>query len=120
MAMQDNNRVAWTYTTNDNEAFRISAKACYVLDVTDGAKYGGTAAAGSMRALPSSFRPRRVACVNTASGVTRWVIAYTTAAAIWTTVGTSITLNLNGADVAFLSSADRRDERYGRSTKQQS
>jgi hypothetical protein len=118
MPMQDNNRIAWTYTTNDNEAFRTSAKEVYVNDVVDGAKYGGAAAAGSVRPLPASFRTRKVVCVD-AAGASRAVVAYTTAAAIWTTPGTTVTLNKNGADVVFTATGDHVSERYGRSTKQQ-
>lgn len=118
MAMQDNNRIAWTYTTNDGEAFRTSAKQVYVQDVTDGAKYGGSAALGSVRALPASFKTRKVVCVD-ADGASRAVVAYTTTATIWTTPGTIVTLNKNGADVAFTATGDHISERYGRSTKQQ-
>lgn len=119
MAMQDGNRIAWRYTTDDGEQFRTSAKAVYVTDVTDGAKYGGAAAAGSMRPLPASFRPRKVRMVD-AAGATRDVVAYSTTATIWTTPGTTLTLNKNGADVEFTASSDHVNERYGRATKQQS
>jgi hypothetical protein len=113
----DNNRVAWTYTTNDSEAFRTSAKAVYVTG-GDAAKFGGSAAAGSVRALPSSFRTRKAIVVDSA-GASRTVVCYDTACALWTTPGTTVTLDKNGVDTTFTSSGDLVTERYGRSTKQQ-
>jgi len=115
----DNNRVAWTYTTHDGEDFRVSAKAVYVLDGTDGAKYGGSAASANLRPLPTSFRMRQVKCTD-AAGATRAVVAYEETATIWTTAGTQLTLNKNGVDTTFETSSDLIPERYGRQTKQQS
>jgi hypothetical protein len=115
----DNNRIAWTYTTNDAEAFRTSAKYVYVGTGDDAAKFGGSAAAASMRALPASFRTRKALVVD-AAGATRAVVVYETDAALWTTPGTTVTLNKNGVDTVFTSSGDLKPERYGRSTKQQS
>lgn len=113
----DNNRVAWTYTTNDSEAFRTSAKAVYV-GGGDAAKFGGSAAAGSMRALPASFKTRKAVVVD-AAGATRAVVVYDTEAALWTTPGTTVTLDKNGVDTVFTSDGNLQAERYGRSTKQQ-
>lgn len=113
-----NNRVAWTYTTGDAEAFRTSAKAVYVLG-GDAAKFGGEAASPAMRALPASFKTRKVICVDAVSGASRAVVAYDTACDIWTTPGTTVTLNLLGTDTVFTATSDHVSERYGRSTKQQ-
>lgn len=107
------NRVSWTYTDDDGNDWSIAAKGVYVLDVTDGAKYGGSAAGAAVAPIPGNFRPRRVACAD-ASGNVRYVIAYETTAAIWTTPGTSLTLNYFGNDVAFTTSARRRGERINR------
>jgi hypothetical protein len=115
----DNNRVAWTYTTADGEAFRTSAKAVYVLGA-DAAKFGGSAAAASMRPLPASVRTRKVIMVDPVSGASRAVVAYETTATIWTTPGTTLTLNKNGTDTVFDATTDQVSERYGRATKQQS
>ncbi len=114
----DGNRVAWTYTTTDGETFRTSAKNVYVNDVTDGAKFGGSAAAGSVRPLPASFKTRKVVCVD-ATGVSRAVVAYDTTCALWATPGTTVTLNKNGVDTVFTATTDHISERYGRATKQQ-
>src|SRR5512144_3243734 len=94
------NRVAWTYTDDQGNDYAISAKAAYVLDPTDGAKYGGSAAAASVKALPSNFKPRRVQVVD-ASGNQRWMVAYELTSTIWTTAGTALTINYFGSDVAF-------------------
>lgn len=110
MPRQSGNRVAWTYTDDDGTDWAISAKANEVLDATDGAKYGGSAAGAALQNLPGNMRPRRVCCVD-ASGNQRYKIAYEVTAAIWTTPGTTLTLNYFGADVAFASTKRRRAER---------
>ena len=114
----DNNRVGWGYVTNDAETFRTSAKAVYVLG-GDAAKFGGAAALGSVRSLPSSFKVRRAVVVD-AAGTSRAVVCYTTSATLWTTPGTTVTLDKNGVDTVFTSDGTLYNERYGRSTKQQS
>ncbi len=48
----DNNRCAWQYTDKNDTDYAISAKAVYVLDGTDGAKYGGQAAPSTVRRIP--------------------------------------------------------------------
>lgn len=117
--MQDGNRIVWTYTDEDGTAWNIAAKKVYVTDVTDGAKYGGSAGDEDQPQLPGNFRPRRVKCV--ASGHDdRWVIAYTNAATIWTTPGTTLTLNANGADVAYTTTKYKRGERANRAGTQES
>lgn len=110
MARQSGNRVAWTYTDDGGNDWAISAKGNLVLDPTDGAKYGGSAAAASVAQIPGNFKPRRVCCVD-ASGNQRYVIAYDTTCALWATPGTSVTLNYFGADVAFTATNRRRGEK---------
>lgn len=113
MAKQSGNRVAWTYTDDDGNDWAISAKNAYVLDPTDGAKYGGSAAGASLQNLPGNMRPRRVCCVD-ASGNQRYVVAYEATATIWTTPGTALSLNYFGNDVAFTTTARRRGERVNK------
>lgn len=110
MAKQSGNRVAWTYTDDQGNDWAISAKGAYVLDPTDGAKYGGSAASASVAPIPGNFRPRRVCCVD-ASGNQRYVIAYETTATIWSTPGTSLSLNYFGTDTAFTTTVRTRGER---------
>lgn len=107
------NRVAWTYTDDQGNDYAISAKAAYVLDPTDGAKYGGAAAGASVKALPSNFKPRRVQVVD-ASGNQRWMVAYELTSTIWTTPGTALTINYFGSDVAFTTTDHTRGEKKPR------
>jgi len=92
----DNNRVAWTYTDDKGNDWRVSAKAVYVNDVTDGTKYGGSAAAASVARLPKGYQMRKV--YATCGGKLLAIPAYEVTAAIWTTAGTTLTRNLNGTD----------------------
>jgi len=112
----DNNRVGWVYTDDYDLDFCVSAKDVYVNDPTDGAKYGGSAQTGVEPAKPRQLRMRRVRC--TASGhKDKWVVAYEVTATIWTTPGTTLTLDSNGVDVAFTAAREKRAERYGNATR---
>ena len=111
--VQSNDRVEWTYTSSEPTPvqYSISAKDVYVNHVTDGAKYGGTAGDGTKSPMPKNLLPRRVKCKS--SGLPdKWVIAYTTVATIWTTPDTSLTLNNNGVDATYTTTADRRAEKW--------
>lgn len=115
----DNNRVAWTYTTDRSVAYRVSAKAVYVLDGTDGPKYGGSAAAATVPKLPKGFRMRAVAC--TSSGKPdKYIQCYTSAADLYTTPGTSVTRDVNGVDAAYVAANRARAEKEPRDTTRQS
>lgn len=113
----DNNRVAWTYTDDKNRAWRVSAKAVYVNDVTDGAKYGGSAAASSVQRIPKELKMRKVKCTS-AGKPDKWMVAYETDAAIWTTPGTVLTLDTNGVDAVFEASETTRGEKRRDTTTQ--
>jgi hypothetical protein len=114
----DNNRVAWTYTTDRGTAYRVSAKAVYVLDGTDGTKYGGSAAASTVPKLPKGFRMRAIAC--TSSGhPDKYIPCYTTAAMLYTIPGTSVTRDVNGIDAAYLAADRARAEHEPRDTTRQ-
>jgi len=106
----DNNRVAWTYTDDKNRDWRVSAKAVYVLDVTDGAKYGGSAAASSVQRIPKELKMRRVKCTSNGKP-DKWMVAYEPAATIYTTPGTTLTLDTNGIDAIFDASDTTRGEK---------
>jgi len=116
MAMQDNNRVGWRYTADNARTYCVSAKAVYVLDATDGAKYGGQAASGTDPVKPRQMRMRAVRC-TCAGHPDRWVPAYTSTATIWTTAGTTLVLNCNGADETYEATVDHRSEHYGHATR---
>lgn len=111
------NRVAWTYTDNNSETYRVSAKDVYVNDVTDGAKYGGTAAAASLKAKPKGLRMRGV-YATTAAGDTILITCYTAAATAFATPGTTLTRNVNGVDVEATTTAMQLPERSGKQCKQ--
>lgn len=106
----NNNRVGWGYVSDDGNTYAISAKAVYVQDVTDGAKYGGSLAGASDLRIPLDMKPRKVKCVA-ASNPDKWVVVYATTAALWTTAGTQITLDANGVDVTYAATAIRRGEK---------
>lgn len=116
MATADNRRVDWTYVDDNGQNWAISAKSSMVLGA-DGAVLGGGASGASsdMYPMPSYLKPRKVKCVDTAtSKIIRWVTCYESSATLYTTSGTSITLDVDGADVAFTSTKFKRGERYGR------
>lgn len=113
----DNNRVAWTYTDKKSTAYAISAKAVYVLDGTDGVKYGGSAASASNRRIPLDLKPRRVKCTSDGKP-DKWVIAYSTAATIYTTPGTTLTLDCNGVDTVYTTTDVIREEKWRDTTRQ--
>lgn len=106
-----NNRCVWTYTDENGDDWAVGAKTVYVQDVTDGVKFGGSAPAASVPAIPKQLRMRAVKCI--ADGVAaKWVPVYETTAALWTTPGTTVTLNNLGVDVSYASTKGKRPERY--------
>jgi hypothetical protein len=115
---QNRNAVAWTYTDGSSQDWRVSARAVYVLDITDGAKYGGEAAASNVQGKPKGLRMRAVYC--TSGGVKTLIPCYDTACDLWTTPGTSVVRNLNGVDATFTSTKDKREEKGGRQCLQSS
>lgn len=112
----DNNRVAWTYTDDESQDWAISAKAVYVLDGTDGSKYGGAAATASDRRIPADIKPRKVK-MSASGQPDKYVIAYDSAATIWTTPGTTLTLCVNGVDVVYTAQKQKRRERTRDTTR---
>jgi hypothetical protein len=106
----DNNRVVWTYVDDDGTNHAVSAKAVYVLDGTDGAKYGGSAPAASVAAKPNQLKMRAVKCVS-AGAPAIWLTVYTTGCDLWATPGTTVTRNLNGVDTVYTSTKGRRGEK---------
>jgi hypothetical protein len=113
--MAVNTRVLWTYTTNDSTDYAVAAKSVYV-EGLDTAKYGGSECVTALPNLPNGFRPRAVKCRGT-DAKTRWVTAYEVTATLWTTPGTTITLNSNGVDIVFTATASTRGERLERQGK---
>jgi hypothetical protein len=115
----DNNRVAWGYTDDAGNTWRVSAKAVYVLDGTDGAKYGGSAAAATVAKIPKGLRMRAVACTSS-THPDKYIVCYTTAASLFSTPGTTVVRDLNGVDTTYVAANRRRGEREPRDTTRQS
>jgi hypothetical protein len=105
----DNNRCVWTYVDDNAASYAVSAKAVYVLDGTDGAKYGGSAPAATVPAKPKQLRMRAVKCIS-AGHPAIWVPVYAVGATLWTTAGTTIVRDLNGVDVTYTSGRGHRAE----------
>lgn len=115
--VQDNNRIAWKYTDKNNVVYAVSAKKVYVEHVTDGTKYGGGAAEASNRRIPKDLKPRRVKCISSGKP-DKWMIAYETDATIYTTPGTTLTLNVNGVDATYTTTQTVREEKWRDTTRQ--
>jgi hypothetical protein len=111
-----NAKTLWTYTTQFAVEYAIAGKTAYV-GGADTAKFGGAAATVSLKSIPNGFRPRRVKCVAP-DGTARWIIAYKEDATIWTTVGTTVTLNMGGVDTVFTSTDQTIGERAERKGKE--
>src|SRR5512143_2412454 len=88
MAILSLNRIAWTYTSDDGNSYRVAAQKA----VTDQAKLGGVAGAGVLVPLPFVYRMRRITVRNAAQNFSRVVHVYATDAAILT-AGQTVNLN---------------------------
>ena len=108
--MADNNRVVWQYTDDSGADWAVSAKEVYVLDATDGAKYGGESPAATVPQKPRQLRMRAVKCISSGHPAI-WLTVYDTACALWATPGTEVVRDLNGVDVTYTSTKGRRGEK---------
>jgi hypothetical protein len=97
MAALSTNRIAWTYTDDQGNAWRVAAQKA----LTDQGVLGGSAAASTVPQRPNDFKMRR-ATVSNAAGQSRVVVVYDTSATI-ITAGTSINVNFLENSVAFTS-----------------
>jgi ribose 5-phosphate isomerase len=95
------NKRAWTYTDDLGRDWRRAASGDIVTQVNGGAAVivGGATAAGTVLKMPSWIKPR-VALVSSATGARARVVAYENGAPILT-VGATIELEVDGADVSF-------------------
>jgi hypothetical protein len=93
MAVLSSNRIAWTYTDDDGNDWRVAALKAW----TDQAKLGGTAAAATVPQRPAGYKMRRCV-VSDGAGHSRVVPVYDTAADI-IVGGTSFNYNANVAGV---------------------
>jgi len=92
MARLAGNRIAWTYTADSGEEYRVSA----LKALTDQNKLGGSAAAGTVPPLPRDFKMRRITLSNATIGKSRAVPVYEPGAAILTAAAT---INVNASTI---------------------
>ena len=78
MAVLSSNRIAWTYTDDDGNDWRVAALKAW----TDQAKLGGSAAAATVPQRPGGWKLRRTS-VNDGAGHSRVVPIYKTDAVMF-------------------------------------
>jgi hypothetical protein len=93
MAVLSSNRIAWTYTDDLGNNWRVAA----LKDWTTQAKLGGAAAAATVPQRPAGYKMRRVT-VSDGAGHSRTVPVYAVGAPI-ATPGTTFNYNANVAGV---------------------
>jgi hypothetical protein len=91
MAILSSNRIAWQYTDDDGNVWRVAALAAW----TAQGKLGGAAAAATDKQRPGGYKMRRCV-VSDGAGHSRMVPVYTTDATI-VTGGTTFNFNANVA-----------------------
>lgn len=96
MALLSGNRIAWTYTADDGNTYRVAAQKA----MTDQGVLGGSAALGTVPEKPSAIKMRR--CTVSNGTLSRVVPVYDPAATI-ATAGTSINVNRAGDSHAMTS-----------------
>jgi len=106
------NRVAWTYTDDEGNDWRVSA----LKFNTDQSKLGGAAAAATVPPRKGGSKMRRTTVSG--NGVSRVVPVYAPDADI-VTAGTSMNIQVNGSSVAVTSNGGvLKEGNGGRQTKQ--
>lgn len=93
MAVLSSNRIAWEYTDDDGNIWRVAA----LKDWTSQAKLGGAAALATVPQRPGQWKMRRTT-VSDGAGHSRTVPVYEVTAPI-VTGGTSFNFNANVAGV---------------------
>ncbi len=94
MAVLSSNRIAWTYTDDSGNAWRVAALKAW----TDQNKLGGAAAAATVPERKGGS-PMRRCVVSDGAGHSRTVPVYDAAGAAIATPGTSFNYNANVAGV---------------------
>jgi hypothetical protein len=108
MAVLSGNRIAWTYTSDNGQDYRVAAQKA----LTDQNKLGGTAAASTLKAKPGSMKMRRIT-VSDDSGRSRVVPVYSLDAAILV-AGAEINVNYLGDSHTLSSSGNPIPESHTR------
>lgn len=96
MALLSGNRIAWTYTAEDGNDYRVAAQKA----MTDQGVLGGSAAAATLPEKPSAIKMRR--CTVSNGTLSRVVPVYDNSATT-KTAGTSINVNRAGDSHAMTS-----------------
>ena len=91
MAVLSSNRIAWTYTDDDGNLWRVAELKAW----TDQTVLGGAAALATVKQRPAGYKMRRTV-VSDGAGHSRTVPVYDTAAPI-VTAGTALNFNANVA-----------------------
>lgn len=110
------NRIAWTYTDDKGDTYRVAAQKA----LTDQAKLGGSAALGTLQPKPGWLKMRR--CTVSDGTYSRTVPVYEPNAAILT-AGTTLNVNAQDDQRALTSNGTLISEVRppdGRITKEQS
>lgn len=107
----DQNVVAWTYTDDNGETYRLRAKKGLVDQVNGSSAVlvGGAAATVAVPLPPIGFRPRRAYIAGGTPQVIRSVVVYENGAPIMTG-GTEILINHKGVEATFASTGGRLAE----------
>ena len=111
MALLSLNRIAWTYTDDLGNDWRVAAQKA----LTDQTKLGGSAAASTVPPKPPTIRMRRTTVRNNTLGVSRTVVVYASDAPILTAEAT-INLNHLADSAAFVWQNDLISERRARTS----
>lgn len=109
MALLSTNRIAWTYTDDAGNVYRVAAVKAY----TDQAKQGGADGSAVATSKPAALKMRRVTCHNATLGISRVVPFYAVGAPI-ATAGETINLNHLADSAAFVSSGNPIPESHFR------
>lgn len=88
MVLLSLNRIAWQYTADNGQSYRVAAQKA----ITDQAKLGGQAWGGSAPPLPRGYKMRRITVRDSVAGVSRVVPVYDNDADI---LVAGATINLN-------------------------
>lgn len=99
MALQSTNRVAWEYDSQDGNTYRVAAQKA----ITDQAKLGGRAWAGTAGPMPRGYKMRRITVRNSATASSRVVPVYSVDAPI---LGRGATITLNHLTDAITYTSD--------------
>jgi hypothetical protein len=86
----------WNYTTDTGQEYAFNALTGYTTQV---AVLGGSAPSAGAVSHPKGFKPR-VALVQTAAGKRRRVVCYSKDATAYTTLGTTVNIDVQGIATA--------------------